>query len=194
MFGQGFDRLLSSARRGDEAAWTELYLTLAPVLNGYLMGQRCPAPEDVTSETLFQVVRDLHRFEGDEADFRSWVFTIAHHRLIDSRRRAAARPAEAVDVSVLERHARDQSFEDRAIAELGADELEHLLVATTEDQRDVLLLRYVADLTLHEIAEVIGKEYNAVKALHRRAMNALREYVDVTAYPRRARHALTSSG
>jgi DNA-directed RNA polymerase specialized sigma24 family protein len=55
-----------AARRGDETAWTRLYLDLAPTLTGYLRGRGCPTPEDVTSETLLQVVRDLCRFDGDE--------------------------------------------------------------------------------------------------------------------------------
>ena len=194
MFGQGFERLLASARLGDESAWTALYLDLVPVLTGYLAGQGCPSPDDVASEAILQVVRDLHRFDGDEGAFRSWVFTIAHHRLIDARRSANARPSDAMEDEVLDRLGSVPSFEERAIAGLGPAELEHLLVATTRDQRDVLLLRYVADLTLHEVAEVLGKEYNAVKALHRRALDALRAHVDSDAYPRVARRALSSSG
>lgn len=194
MFGEGFERILTAARRGDEHAWTRLYLDLAPVLTGYLAGQGCAWPEDVASETLLQVVRDLRRFAGDESAFRSWVFTIAHHRLIDARRRAAARPVDVTDTETLERHAPRTSIEDDAIAALGSSELEHLLAATTPDQRDVLLLRYVADLSLHEVAEVLGKEYNAVKALHRRAMDALRAHVASGAYPATGGRALTTSG
>ena len=183
MFGDGFERVLAAARRGDEAAWTRLYLDLAPVLTGYLAGQGCTSPEDITSETLLQVVRDLHRFDGEESSFRSWVFTIAHHRMIDEVRRVKARPADATEEEQLDRHAPSHTFEDAAVANLGPAELEYLLAATTPDQRDVMLLRYVADLTLHEVAEVLGKEYNATKALHRRALDALRAHVASEAYP-----------
>lgn len=182
MFGDGFDRVLAAARRGDEVAWTRLYLDLAPVLTGYLTGRGARNPEDVTSEALLQVVRDLRTFDGDEASFRSWVFTIAHHRLIDDARKATARPSDATEDHTIERHAPSSTFEDYAVANLGPAELEHLLMATTPDQRDVMLLRYVADLTLHETAEVLGKEYNAVKALHRRGMDALRAHVTSGSY------------
>jgi len=183
VFGEGFEQVLAAARRGDEAAWTRLYLDLAPVLTGYLIGQGCSAAEDVTSETLLQVVRDLHRFTGDESRFRSWVFTIAHHRMIDQVRRDRARPADATEEEALDRAAPPHSFEEATLANLGPQELEHLLCATTPDQRDVLLLRYVADLTLHEVAEVLDKEYNATKALHRRGLDALRAHVASDAYP-----------
>ena len=194
MFGPGFERLLAGARQGDERAWTEFYLALAPVVRGYLAGQGCPAPEDVTSETMLQVVRDLHRFDGSEQEFRAGVFTIAHHRMVDARRRAQARPVDATEQPTLERHIAPQSFEDEAIANLGPGEIDHLLGAVTPDQRDVLLLRYVADLSLHQVAEVLGKEYDAVKALHRRALGALRSQLPAPVSPHAAGGALTSSG
>ncbi len=191
MFGEGFERVLAAARRGDEAAWTKLYLDLAPVLTGFLIGRGARNPEDITSETLLQVVRDLRTFSGDEASFRSWVFTVARHRMIDDIRRADARPADATDDDALDQLAPTHSFEDAAVANLGPAELEHLLCATTPDQRDVLLLRYVADLTLHEAAEVLGKEYNAVKALHRRGIDALRAHVAAGSYPQVGIRALS---
>lgn len=191
MFGEGFERVLAAARRGDEAAWTKLYLDLAPVLTGFLIGRGARNPEDITSETLLQVVRDLRTFSGDEASFRSWVFTVARHRMIDDIRRADARPADATDDDALDELAPTHSFEDAAVANLGPAELEHLLCATTPDQRDVLLLRYVADLTLHEAAEVLGKEYNAVKALHRRGIDALRAHVAAGSYPQVGIRALS---
>lgn len=194
MFGEGFDQVLAAARRGEERAWTALVLDLLPVLTGYLRGQGCTNADDVASETLLQVVRDLARFDGSESAFRSWVFTIAHHRLIDARRYHNARPADAVDDEQLARSLPAHGFEDEAVAGLGSPELDALLAAATPEQRDVLLLRYVADLSLHEVAEVLGKGYGAVKALHRRALDALRVHLSGSAYPGRQRGTLTSSG
>lgn len=194
MFGPGFEQVLADARRGDAGAWKALYQELAPVITGYLAGQRAPSPEDVTSETLYQVVRDLHRFDGTETQFRSWVFAIAHNRLIDRRRYEAARPVDPTESDTLDRHSPSVSFEDRAVDRLGRAEIDLLLECTTPDQRDVLLLRYVADLTLHEVAEALDKEYNAVKALHRRALNALRERAAASEYPPRRGRTLTQSG
>src|SRR5437660_10066982 len=70
----------------------DAYQQLAPAVLGYLRAQGVPEPEDVTGEVFLQVARDLHRFEGDDDAFRRWVFTIAHHRLVDERRRVARRP------------------------------------------------------------------------------------------------------
>ncbi|MFA9446085.1 RNA polymerase sigma factor [Egicoccus sp. AB-alg6-2] len=193
MIGEGFEHVLASARRGEEAAWRRFYLELQPALVGYLRGRGCATPEDVASETLLQVVRDLRKFSGTEANFRSWVFSIAHHRMIDAARHTKARPVRPAESEVLEAGLPATRIDDAVLNGLGGAELEHLLSACTPDQRDVLLLCYVADLSLHQAAEVLDKEYNAVKALHRRAISALRDQLDDAKYPRRGQRSLTSS-
>ena len=94
MSPERFTSLLESARQGSEAAWQELYDGLAPVVLGYLRANSAPDPEDVLSEVFLQVARDIATFDGEEKGFRSWVFTIAHHRLIDARRHSARRPVD----------------------------------------------------------------------------------------------------
>ena len=94
MSPERFSSLLEAAREGSEAAWQELYEGLAPAVLGYLRANGAPDPEDVLSEVFLQVARDVGHFEGDERGFRSWAFTIAHHRLIDARRHSARRPVE----------------------------------------------------------------------------------------------------
>jgi RNA polymerase sigma factor (sigma-70 family) len=172
--GAEFDLTLAAARRGDERAWCRIYSTLCPVLTGYLRGNGCPSPEDTTSETLLQVVRDLHRFTGSETEFRSWVFTIARHRMIDAARARQVRPCQPAAQPELESHLPPFGFEDDALARLGTSELDGLLAGATLDQREVLLLHYVADLSLHQTAVVLDKHYGAVKALHRRGIASLR--------------------
>jgi RNA polymerase sigma factor (sigma-70 family) len=167
-----FDSLLTAARSGAERAWTELYRAFSPTVLGYLRGQGAPEAEDVTGEVFLQVVRDLHRFEGDRAAFKAWVLTIAHHRFIDQRRRARRRPVELVAVpEEPKRTAPDAEVE--ALALLGAERVRELMAALSPDQRAVLLLRIVGDLTAEEIGRAVGKRPGAVKALQRRGLATL---------------------
>ena len=106
-----FAALLEEARAGSESAWAEIYRDLAPAVHGYLRTSGAPDPEDTLSEVFLQIARDVPGFEGDERQFRSWVFTIAHHRLIDDRRAAGRRPPE-VDTPA-EDHAEIRDVEDR---------------------------------------------------------------------------------
>ena len=87
-----FAGLLAAAQAGDEAAWTALYRDLSPALLGFLRGSGADDAEDLLGEVFLQAVRDLGRFRGDERAFRSWMFTLAHHRLLDAKRRARRRP------------------------------------------------------------------------------------------------------
>lgn len=169
-----FDEVVRRARTGDAAAWAELYGEVGSLVVGYLRAQRLPDPEDVAGEVFLQMVRDLHRFAGDRDRFRSWVLTIAHHRLIDDRRHAARRPAVATPHEELPEERHGDTPEDEILARFSQDEIERRLAALTDEQRTVLLLRVVGERSLKECAQIMGKRVGAIKALQHRAVEALR--------------------
>ncbi|MEE9184149.1 MAG: RNA polymerase sigma factor, partial [Acidimicrobiia bacterium] len=123
-----------------------------------------------------QVVRNLDTFTGDEAGFRSWLFTIVHRRVLDARRRARRRPEELNGVQPDSRAA--PAAEDLALVGLGNEKLTEGLALLTTDQRRVLALRVVADLSVEEVAGILGKRRGAVKALQHRAIERLRKSVE----------------
>src|SRR5437870_399795 len=87
MFGHRFEDILEAARAGRPDALEALYRALHPPILAYIQNQ-LPAPdaEDAASDVFVSVARGLGRFQGSESAFRSWVFTIAHHRIVDHRR------------------------------------------------------------------------------------------------------------
>ncbi len=89
---QRFESVLSAARTGVEWAWAELYREHAPAVLGYLRARGAPDAEDLLGEVFLQLARDLSGFEGDARAFRAWVFTVAHHRLLDDVRKRRRRP------------------------------------------------------------------------------------------------------
>jgi RNA polymerase sigma-70 factor (ECF subfamily) len=171
--GERFSGLLAAAKEGDERAWKELFDGLAPAVLGYLRANGAPDPEDVLGETFLQVARDIAGFEGEEAGFRSWVFTIAHHRLIDARRRSARRPVELSPEPPEPEEPADDAAEE-ALAHIGTERVQSILAALSEDQRAVLLLRFVADMSVEDVAKAVGKRPGAVKALQRRGLAAVK--------------------
>ncbi|MFP4634996.1 MAG: RNA polymerase sigma factor [Nitriliruptoraceae bacterium] len=181
-----FARTLDAARTGDPAAWSALYHDIAPVLIGYLRAQHLPDADDVAGEVLLEVARDLGRFDGGPGQFRSWVLTIAHHRLIDARRRDARRPADPTAVEDLHAPPSSDDPEAEVVADIGLGELEPALATLTEDQRTVLLLRVIADLSIAEVARITGRRAGAVKQLQRRATAALRQALTDDTTPTRA--------
>lgn len=148
------------------AAW--VYRLLAPAVLGYLRAERVDDPEDLLGEIFLQVTRDLHKFSGDDDDLRRWVFTIAHNRVVDASRRRARRREDLVAVAPEDDivPAPDDPFDP---------ELIDALHALTEDQRDVVLLRFVADLPLETVARLTDRSVGGVKALQHRALQQLQK-------------------
>ena len=172
--GEGFEAVLAAARTGADWAWARIYDDLAPAVLGYLRARGAPDPDDVVGEVFAQLVRDINRFEGDEAGFRSWVFVIAHHRMLDDLRKRGRRP-EVLSAPEDLRGAREPgSVEESAVGTQTEAELRALISTLTADQRDVLLMRVFGDLKVEEIAQALGKRAGAVKALQRRGLETLR--------------------
>jgi RNA polymerase sigma-70 factor (ECF subfamily) len=168
-----FDELLSAAQVGAGWALESIYRDLAPAVAGYLRAQGSEQPEDLVSEVFLRVFRDLGSFSGTGPRFRSWVFSIAHARLVDERRRRARRPAIApVGLEHAEARAAGD-VEDDVMARLAAERVRALCSRLSPDQRDVLLLRLVGDLTVEQVAAALGKSIGATKALQRRGLAAL---------------------
>lgn len=174
MIGAEFERVLARAQVGDELALERIYRDVSPLVVGYLRSSGAVEPEDVASEVFISVVRGLASFVGDESKFRSWVLTITHHRLTDAIRHRGRRPERPV---VLEELAHEQfasrDAENEAMARLRARGVLDAIDRLTDDQRAVLLLRVLADLTVPQIALAVGKSESAVKALLRRALAGL---------------------
>lgn len=149
----------------------QVYVALAPRVVGYLRARGVPDPEDVAGEVFLQVARDLRRFRDadDEVAVRRWVFTIARNRATDAARRARRRPRSS-GAEVPDRPA-------RAAAEPVDPELLDALAQLTEDQREVIALRFVADLPLEAVARMTRRTVGATKALQHRALENLRRSV-----------------
>ncbi len=184
MIGAGFAAVLERAREGDELAWSALYDDLAGQLLGYLRGRGAPEPEDQVGETFLQIARDLPSFTGDEAGFRSWVFTIAHRRMLDASRSRRRRPVGLLPAERLSAVAEvlgdgaSTEMEEAVARMADAELLTGLLAHLSEEQREVLLLRFGSDLDTATVGEITGRSPNAVAAITRRGLACLREVIE----------------
>jgi RNA polymerase sigma-70 factor (ECF subfamily) len=171
--GLPFDDVLGAAQAGAAWAFETLYRDLSPSITGYLRLHGAAEPDDLASETFLGVFTGLGSFQGDEAALRAWVFTIAHRRLVDDWRRRSRRPQVTDDAGDLEARL-GGDVEDDVALRIGAETVQRLCGLLPDDQRAVLLLRILADLTIEQIAEALGRSMPSVKALQRRGLRALR--------------------
>jgi RNA polymerase sigma-70 factor, ECF subfamily len=169
-----FDHVLSCARRGDEDALATLYRGIYPGFLRYTAAVGASDPEDVAADAWLDVARSLGRFHGDEANFRAWAFTIVRRRHLDRLRSSARHRTDPVDPSDLTDPLAVGDVEDDALASLGAEWAIRLIVTSlSRDQAEVVLLRVLGDLSVDQVAEIMGKRPGTVRVLQHRAIRRL---------------------
>jgi RNA polymerase sigma factor (sigma-70 family) len=172
----GFETALAAAStpgpRRAEAFEHILRPLLFPLLR-YLRAQVSDAADDLVDEVLLAAWEHVGRFHGTEAQFRSWIFTIAHHQVVDHHRRR--REEQPLDRAAFHRSPDDTEAE--ALSRIGERELTQVLTELAPAQRQVLMLRLVADLSIEQTAAVLGRSAGAVKALQHRAIEAARRRI-----------------
>ncbi len=156
-----------AARDGDEDAIRFLYLRYADSVYSYVCSivRDEHEAEDVTQGVFVKLPARLERYQPQLVPFSSWLMRVAHNAAIDHVRSRRCIPVEEV---------RDV---DAAIDDAGGDRLEALrtaLAVMPEDQREVLVLRFIGGLTPGEIAERMGRSENAIHALQHRGRRRLR--------------------
>jgi RNA polymerase sigma-70 factor (ECF subfamily) len=123
--------------------------------------------EDLTSETFFKALRQLPHFEGGDEDFLPWLYTIARNTLVDRMRKKQEEPVEIVENDLRTENPYHQ-------VELRMD-VWMLLSQLSEQQRQVVQLRFIDDMPVKEIADMIGKSESATKSILYRALKQLKE-------------------
>lgn len=167
-----FDATLAAARQAAPWALEAIWRHLHPLVVGYLRGQAGDDAEDLASEVFIDIAAGVRRFSGGEAAFRSWVFTIAHHRLVDHGR-ASRRRREKTEVARSRHVEQKLDAETEALNALATGSALARLAALPPDQAEVVLLRVMADLSVDDVARIVGKRPGAVRALQLRAVRRL---------------------
>ncbi len=177
--------VIRRAQEGDADALGTLWREYQHLLLRYFRAKGMSEPEDLASTVWVEVASSLHRFEGNEHDFRRWMFTIAARRRIDDiraiKRRErhadlpAPRVADVVAPSAGDVGDRERSL-DRALA---------LVASLPPTQREAITLRIIADLSVAEVAAIMGRREGTVRVLVHRGLKQLAGHVDVTNRPTR---------
>jgi RNA polymerase sigma-70 factor (ECF subfamily) len=171
-----FDEVLAAAATGAEWAVTRLYREYQPALLSYLRFRDRAEAEDLAQEVWQGIGRGLARFEGDEAAFRAWLFTIARRRVADLRRHRARRPADPVPEEQFAGRPGVDDPEGSVLARLATDEaVARIAAALPPAQAEIVILRVVAGLDATQVAAIVGKRPGTVRVMQHRALRRLAE-------------------
>jgi RNA polymerase sigma-70 factor (ECF subfamily) len=172
--GLDFDTVLIAAQAGAEWAFSRLYRDLNPRLLRYLAAQAPGEAEDLAAETWLGAARRLGSFSGDEDAFRAWMFTIAHHRLVQHWRSVKRRPVAPADPYDMPERPSGEDLESSVVGGLTAMEASRRIAAVlSPDQAEVVLLRVLGGLDTEQVAEIVRKRPGAVRVLQHRALKRL---------------------
>lgn len=169
--GQEFETVLAAAGAGGEWAFSLLYRRYNPLLLRYFAARVAGEAEDLAAETWVAVARQIPSFRGDETGFRAWLFTIAHHRLVQHWRQRRDPPA---DTGPYEALSGPDDPEGQVLGNLSAVEAaRRIAAALSPDQAEIVLLRVLGGLDVEQVARIVGKRPGAVRVLQHRALKKL---------------------
>lgn len=178
MEGADFASALQAAQEGDEQGFVTLFRSVQPALLRYLRTVGGAVADDVAADTWVSVVRNLHKFRGDERGWQAWVFTIARARLRDEQRRAVRR-AVPVDVDDQMASLPDPCDVLGEVETIMTTESALALIARLPtEQAEIVMLRHVVGLDVEHTARIVGKRPGTVRVAAHRGLKRLAALLD----------------
>ncbi len=167
------DELVQRAQQGDRDAYGALYKTRVDGLSRYVGAilRDVDRTEDVVAQSFMLAWRDLPKLR-DPRRFDAWLFRIAHNQAMNEFKRPSTTGLE----QTLEPPEPNPAYSPsaRMDAQVDSEKLRNALLGLAEDQRDVLVLRFLRGLPHSEVAKQMGRSEQAVRALQYRALQSLR--------------------
>ena len=170
----GEEALVAAARGLGTEAWAEIYRRHAEQVYAYIyyrVGDR-PTAEDLSADVFVRAIAGIQRYQWRGTPLLAWLYRIAHNVTADYRKSAAKRAVKETDAP--------EDIEERVDHLAALDEKTDMMQAIralTDDQQQVLILRFYGGLSNAQVSQVVGKPETAVKALQARALRSLRRFL-----------------
>jgi RNA polymerase sigma-70 factor (ECF subfamily) len=165
-------RLIQRAQQGDEQAISELYRRHVDVVYRYIWARVRDetVAEDLTAQVFLKALEGLPTYKDTGKPFLAWLYRIAYARTVDHWRQQERRVEVPLDESLPTGEPRPGvllEMEDDWVTAVD------LMAKLTDDQQAVLMLRFIGEMSLAQVAETLGKTVGAAKAIQHRALASL---------------------
>jgi RNA polymerase sigma-70 factor (ECF subfamily) len=171
----GENKLIEMAIRGEASAFGSLYDYYQPKIYRFVFIKvsRREEAEDLTHQVFVNAWLNIKNYKKLGFPFGSWLYRIARNQVIDYYR--TQKKENSLEEMGEEYFAAQNNSENSFDTELEIARVKTAVRKLKPEQQDIIILRFVEDLSLKEIAEVIGKSEGAVKLIQHRALNQLRK-------------------
>lgn len=178
MDDETLDRLVAEAQRGDREAFGRIFDAYAAPVHRFIASRvnRPSDAEDLTQLVFVKALEALPRYEARGVPFGGWLFRLARNAIIDQIR---TRRDHLSLVAAVTRETEDAGPEQRAALSEDLDRLAEALKELTDDQREVIELRFFAGLSVLEAAMVMGRQEGTIRGLQFRAIASLRNTLGI---------------
>ena len=175
------DLLQRAQKSGDPQAFDGLYLLYADRVFRFLMArlEDYEAAEEIMGQVFLRLIENVCKYQISPKDnvaiFSAWLYRMAYNKMVDNLRkqkRSTALPIEQME-AIAERKSLTQEVEERVDFDLLLQKLKLL----NEQQRQVIVLRFIEEFSIAETAQIMQKSQGAIKALQHRSLESLRRYL-----------------
>jgi RNA polymerase sigma-70 factor, ECF subfamily len=172
------DRLVAEAQRGDPEAFGRIFDAYVGPIHRFIASRvnRPSDAEDLTQLVFVKALEALPRYEARGIPFGGWLFRLARNAIIDQVR---TRRDHLSLVAAVTRETEDAGPEAMAALRDDLERVARALIELTDDQREVIELRFFAGLSVHETADAMGRQDGTVRGLQFRALGALRRSLGI---------------
>ncbi len=169
--------LVHQAKLGDADSFAQLYDGYVERVYRYVYFRVSDdlTAEDLTSQVFLKAWENLDRYQSGSSPFVAWLYTIARNQVIDHyRTHKESVPLD--EISALP--ASGRTVDEQVEARFDLDTMRDALQFLTEEQQQVLILKFIVGMKTDEIAQTIGRKEGAVRALQMRALQTLSKYLE----------------
>lgn len=171
------EQLVRRAKGYDREALSQLYRQHVSVIYRYihLRVGRGDLAEDLTADVFLKMLEGIESFDYRGVPFAAWLFRIAHDRVVDYFRRQAGKETVSLSKGL---NAAGEGHPAITEAVLARERLRQAFGWLTEEQQEVIVLKFGEGLTNAEVGRLLGKSEGAVKSLQHRALASMRRFLE----------------